>query len=575
MRTYLLLLAVAAGGCHWDLHDPGTDPEPAQFYFPTGIVVDPSHRFAYVSNGNADLRFGGGTIQMIDLLRIECAIGTLRSRFAFTGIIPTPIPAECAAHGPGSDDDWTQDTDPAPTPNPHHLGNQWCQPDPTDPTIVDCDETPFIVENQTVKVGNFAGDIAMDPLPPPPPPTDPHPTPQNLHRKLFVAVRGDPSITFVDVGLPNILEPTSKFPVALGRTLNCFDNQLNLATRDGVNAAKNIVTKPPGCDTDYLVQRDRCATYPFCAAGDDGQGDAQLPTEPFGMRIDEDAAGTFRRLLVSSLATGQVSILDISGFPKLSGTSTPFFAPSSTGQHGAFALASRTPGDPASLWYLSSNLSSSLSTFRVAAADLIIPQTTVSLQSTFILGTDLRDIEFDPTGDRAFITGAAPPVVITLDTHLQPSPGGDQPANIVSGVIDVCQTPSHMKIRRLLKAGAPGESTLVKTAILVVCFLSSQIMLVDPDAQGVEDTIFSGFGGPNEIDLNYGNFDDPPPPATPWDITLPPRGYVTNYLESTLSVVDLDPASPTYNHVIGRIGNPPDGPQSTGPGPGRKSPPQQ
>jgi hypothetical protein len=573
MRTYLLLLAVAASGCHWDLHDPGTDPEPAQLYFPTGIVVDPSHRFAYVSNGNADLRYGGGTVQMVDLLRAECAINKLRKN-AMPPLPAGPTPAGCDGMG----DDWTHDAD-----------YPWCQVDPTDPTIVDCDETPFILSNQTVKVGNFAGDIAMFVDRANPMSKDPTEPQKDFHRELFVSVRGDPSVTYIDVNLPPVLGPTSQIPVAEGpfggrpvipRAMGCFDNDLNLATRSGVDAVKNIETKPPGCDSNYLVQRDRCANYPFCAAGDDGQGDAQLPTEPFGMRVDEQLASDgytpiYRRLLVSSLATGQVSILDISGFPKLNGSSTPFFLPSSTGQHGAFALAPRTPGDPASTWYLSSNLSSSLETFRVAAADLIVPQTTISLQSSFILGTDLRAIEFDPTGDRAFITGNAPPVVITLDTHLQTSPGGDMPANIVSSIIDICQTPSHMKVRRLLAAGAPGESTLIKTAILVVCFLSSQIMVVDPDGVGVTNTIFSGFGGPNQIDLNYGNYDDVPEPATPWDVTLPPRGYVTNYLESTIAVVDLDPGSPTYNHVIGRIGNPPDGPQSTGPGPTRKNIPHQ
>ncbi|HEX4457031.1 MAG TPA: hypothetical protein VIA18_03630, partial [Polyangia bacterium] len=483
MRTYLLLLAVTATGCHWALNDPGTDPEPAQLYFPTGIVVDPSHRFAYVTNGNADLRYGGGTVQMIDLLRVECAISTLRS---FYGLSPIPLPAECAAHGPGSGDDWTNDTDPA--------NHKWCQQDPTDETIVDCDETPFIVENQTVKVGNFAGDIVMQLDPPGA--IAPNPTTNDLefnygplHRRLFTAVRGDPSVTYLDLNLPATVMPTSQFPVATGRTVSCFDNNASVATIDGVDATNKIVTKPPGCDQDFLVQRDRCDQYPFCLAGKDGQGEAQLPTEPFGMVINAQlttitdprtgqSVPTYspNRLLVSSLDTGQVSILDISGFPKLVASSPAFFVPDAQGQHGAFAMAARTPGDPASLWYLSSNIASSLDTFRVAAADLIVPGDSVPFNTTFILGDDFRDIQFDPTGDRAFITGNAPPALITLDTHIEPAPGGDQPANVVSSVIDICQTPSHMKIRRLLKAGAPGESTLVKTAILVVCFLSSQIM---------------------------------------------------------------------------------------------------
>ncbi len=569
MRTYLLLLAVTATGCHWALNEPGTDPEPAQFYFPTGIAVDPSHRFAYITNGNADLRYGGGTVQMVDLLRVECAISTLRSAFPGSGLTPIPMPAECAAHGPGSADDWSNDTDPT--------QHKWCQPDPVDPTIVDCDETPFIVENQTVKVGNFAGDIAMALDPPGGPSTNG--LDASLHRRLFIAVRGDPSVTYIDVNLPPTLMATSQFQVApavpADRVTNCFDPTTALATLDGIDAATKVVTKPPGCDSDFLVQRDRCDTYPFCQAGKDGQGEAQLPTEPFGMRFDQntgtDGSTPYNRLLVSALDTGQVSIIDITGFPRLTGSSPAFFVPNSQGQHGAFAMAARTPGDPSSLWYLSSNISSSLDTFRVAAADLIVPGDSVPFNTTFILGNDFRAIEFDPTGDRAFITGNAPPTLITLDTHIEAEPNGNMPANVVSSVIDICQTPSHMKIRRLLAAGAPGTSTLIKTAIMVVCFLSSQIMMVDPDGVGVTDTIFSGFGGPNQLDVNFGNFDDTPPPATVWDVNLPWRGYVTNYLESTLAVVDLDPGSPTYNHVIGRIGNPPTGPQSTGPT--RKVPP--
>ena len=37
---------------------------------------------------------------------------------------------------------------------------------------------------------------------------------------------------------------------------------------------------------------------------------------------------------------------------------------------------------------------------------------------------------------------------------------------------------------------------------------------------------------------------------------LPPRAYVSNYLDNTISVLDLDPRSPSYRRMVARIGLP-------------------
>jgi hypothetical protein len=42
---------------------------------------------------------------------------------------------------------------------------------------------------------------------------------------------------------------------------------------------------------------------------------------------------------------------------------------------------------------------------------------------------------------------------------------------------------------------------------------------------------------------------------------MPRRGYVTNFSESTIAVLDLEPGSPTENQVIARLGFPPTGTQ--------------
>src|SRR5262249_35719886 len=121
----------------------------------------------------------------------------------------------------------------------------------------------------------------------------------------------------------------------------------------------------------------------------------------------------------------------------------------------------------------------------------------------------------------------------------------------LTDIVDVCQTPSHMGVRRGNVQGAPGTPDHVQTNLYVVCFLSSQVMVVDPDAPLVQDTILMG-RGPDEITFNFGDDGDPDaPPAPPAR-----RAWVTHYSEMTIGEIDLDPGSPTQNRLVARIGKP-------------------
>lgn len=522
MRLRFVVLAVAlVGGCHWDLHDPGTDPKPGQLYFPSGIAMDPGLRYAYVSNGNADLRYGGGTLQLVDMLAFECAVAAVRNQADSS----VPVPGACGALAtPGLT-----------LADPDH-GR--CRPDPLDPSIIDCDETPFIVQTATVRVGNFAGAIRVVKT-------------GDRTRRLFVAVRGDPSITVIDVDLVD--DPAGAAP---GVVLSCYDHPEDVPGRVGFDPAARTIKSPAPCDGDFLVQKFVCMGLPSCQLGDDDHqpGQTQLPIEPFGMQIDAPSG----RLLVAHQFSGQVSVIDIGAArPTLLSTSSPFFTADASGRHGAFALA-RQP--TSTLWYMTSNVQPQIATFRVAEADVVIEQSTFAIQSTFNNGSDLRDIQFDPSGERAFVTENNPPSLLVLDTRTSPM-RGDLPTNLVSSAVDICQTPSHMGVRRLAVAGAPGTPPRAKTKIVVPCFLSSQVMIVDPDRPGVDDTVFSGLGGPNEIAFNFGNAGESDADADPILAggAPPAHGYVTNFSESTIALVDLQPGSPTENRVIARLGFPPTG----------------
>jgi hypothetical protein len=200
---------------------------------------------------------------------------------------------------------------------------------------------------------------------------------------------------------------------------------------------------------------------------------------------------------------------------------------------------------------MTSNLQPLLATFRVADAALVIPAPVINLGGTFALGFDVRDIHFEPGGNRAFLTQANPPSVMVLDTRpLQNSTTPGQPINKLVDIIDVCQAPSHMGVRRSLAAGAPGAPTLTTTQLYVACFLSNQIMVVDPDRPGVSDTILVG-RGPNDLAFNFSD----------WDASQPlvpahRRAWVTQFSEHSLGEIDLEPGSPTENRLVARIGKP-------------------
>src|SRR5262249_35491043 len=155
----------------------------------------------------------------------------------------------------------------------------------------------------------------------------------------------------------------------------------------------------------------------------------------FALQIDQGTrlSGTpYQRLVVSHLSTGQVTVMDISGPPRITSVSDPFFPPDAANRRGAFALAPLQPGVASSTWYLTSNLQAVLAAFRIADADVVVAGQPFFIGGAFAFGNDVRDIVFDPAQPRAFLPDNLPPSVVVLDTRPLPTsiPPG-QPANQV------------------------------------------------------------------------------------------------------------------------------------------------
>ena len=438
MRTFLIALAALVTGCHWDLHDKGTEPQTAQFYFPSGIVMDPDGRHAYIANGNADLKYGGGTVMMVDMLAFECTVARFPARWNADHPDATQLPVP---------------------PLPAALRRRAEQWDVVSHRPRAASSTRSIRRSSTATRAPSScrtrrSRLATSLVP------SACAAPSDTERKLFVAVRGDPSITEINVELPGGGNPRAPAALEDPGVLQCGLDAQALARRSQYNPATKTTSAPAGCDaTAALIQEYTCQQQPNCLVSTQDNGKTQLPTEPFGMQIDP----VNHRLLVSHLATGQISVIDTNAesvASALLSESVPFFPPDATGRHGAFALAAQHLGDPSSNWYVTSNVNPQIATFRIGEANIISPQTQFAISASFAQGGDVRDIIFDSDGNRAFISENNPPTLLVLDTR--PNGTNGLPNNVISDIVDVCQTPSHMGLRKLAVAGAPGAPTQLK-----------------------------------------------------------------------------------------------------------------
>lgn len=551
-----------------------------QFYYPTGLAMDPSGEALYLSNGNADLRYAGGTVQSVDLRAFECMLDYTRDGTRGDGCDPYLFCAmDYASSGfrtkPAGCDAARLDGD-FPAANQKRLGKQaLCRPDLLDTQVIECDEQLLI--SSAVRVGNFAGTLVLQEGPVTANPScagedqvaGPHGQVlcRGDQRRLWVAVRGDPSVTFVDVG---------KDPQAPANALSCDDHS-------------GTAGSPVSCVNQRITVRDFHDGEPGAKCATDSSKCVNMPFEPFGLKLDQGVlpgtcqdgascvAGAtcadgsacpvgdpYSRLLVSYLANGEVALIDsdLTHDPRSTHEQQPtqpvvldvksgFFSADATGRRSAFALAPRIPGDPHSYWYVTSSVNPTVALFRISDSGLILPAGKVTLGGgPYYSGSDVRDLVFDPCteddpGCRAFIVNDDPPSVFTLDTRVDPvggtpgSPAG-LPENQVASIVDTCQGPANLAFRRI-----DLGSGYTASRIYAVCFDGNQLAVIDPDQERVVGNTLIG-RGPSAIAFNFG----PDVKAQPQHL----RAYVTDYLDMNIAVIDLDPGSPTENHVIARIG---------------------
>jgi DNA-binding beta-propeller fold protein YncE len=367
-------------------------------------------------------------------------------------------------------------------------------PDTSRPELRVCPSTtkdgPAAYAKDGVQIGNFAADIAVQTL------TD-------GRLRLFATVRGDPSVTWID------FDPAAA-------SLSC----------GGAGGY-------PRCDEAHRLDTFR---------NDTSLGGLQ--DEPFGVAVD--AIGG--RAVVSHLTSGDVSLLlapQDGGPPVLADRVTGIWAPgASTQAISAAAVAARVSGDPQGYFYVTSRNEARVNLVRaVSAADPDgAPSARLVRGTSFfyspgppINGADGfgQAMRFSADGTRMFLVTRTPsrvsptiaPTTLTVvDTSLGPS---GQPKNVVVGSIEICGQPMDVDV---VETG--GE-----TLAYVPCFASGEVWVVDGVRLHLVDTIAVGRG-----------------PAAIAVARSKKRAFVANYGEDTVSVIDLDPASPGYHHAVLELG---------------------
>ncbi len=518
-----------------------TTPPNHCFFFPSGMAMDPLGDVLYVGNTNGDLSFGGGTVVAVDVLRYERAVACTRKARGEAISVDCSQVKTCPALQPSDPIETVDSVAPPTDPN---YDPCFCETDLTDPNVVNCESHRFILRDQTVRVGNFSGPVRL--LASDPGDWNLVTSSTELHRTLYVPVRGDPSLTYIDVtrkpgdlatAAPRVATTAPAVRLRCGvdrpagaKVTDCddahrvqhqdlpaipnpTDSNPRSLLRFALPPAPFQVTLDRGCKPGYiqlltpgrLPVRGKLCQKPNPDPNKTGTVDA--PEGNYGyLLVTHLAGGEISGFTIPDPTTGQPVLRTL--LPEPNTPQVGLFPGSSNGLHGTYDLAPRVPGDLTQAWYGTSRLSGLIATFRVSPAGsmngpLVVPGLSFNLSAAYAgTGGDVRQVLFEPGGARAFLAVNNPPSVAVVDTRLDL---GSTPANLVTNVIDICPGSSRMLLSR---GKAEQNGALVKTSRLyIACYDASQIGVVDPDTGDLVGTIQLGRGPTTQV-LNYGGEPD-------------------------------------------------------------------
>ncbi|HVV86907.1 MAG TPA: hypothetical protein VHE35_27905 [Kofleriaceae bacterium] len=315
-----------------------------------------------------------------------------------------------------------------------------------------------------------------------------------------------------------------------------------LAVQDTGNGNARLIVPVRGDPSITWIDWDNTSRTLSCGGGeglplcDDAhrltrvRDDDDLPAiadEPYG--VFADSAQEFA--IVTHLTSGTITLVDSpkAGTPQVTDAITGLFANDADGFRGASGVAGND-----GVVYVTAHTDPRVHMVTVARppgqTPFLVPSSYFFLDGVGGIGGDSGDsrgIAFGQGGDRAYVVVRNPPTVQAYDTS--PGPQGN-PRNQLLAATDVCRQASTVVVGDL--GGVTGER------VFVTCYESGELYILD-GRRGltVENVALVGRGP-------YGLAVDQTRKLV----------YVSNFLEDSVAVVDVDPTSPTADHVILRIG---------------------
>jgi hypothetical protein len=510
-------MALGIAGCFTS--SEGREPKLDQLYFPTGLVTSPGGTLLYVANSDFDLRYSGGTVMALNLPLIREKTSGIAARFADGA----SADAACGGAGLGRN------------PDP------WLDPGPCQAFDLQQFQLGLAGQEQvaTVFVGAFASGLllAHDPNAP--------------HARLFVPVRGDPSITYFDVDDDRGADPLAQPGQA---TLGCGAPAVGF------------------CDDAFRLGQDR----------EHSLRGVQLPADPVGIAASDDGTA-----IVTAHQTQQAASLLVNewaGTPNVVYTlgdlaegptevvhvPTPAFvarareAGAALDYRPGFALTFRTAPEVDLLRFVDDSSSSPPRPFLVRALSVFVSANASSEDSRgmAIVDTERRACEAGCADDLACLVSCAEEVPLRvymanrkpaalvigrLETTVTVSGDPPVPTSAFDTVSFHQSVPMSFGPSRVEVGHVVGLDGQLEERIFAVCFDSRALFIFDPATDRVETIVRTG-RGPHDIAFDT----SPAGSAEPYSYL-----HVGHFTDSYIGVVDLDRRRPlTYGQIFASVGQP-------------------
>lgn len=338
----------------------------------------------------------------------------------------------------------------------------------------------------------------------------------------LVPVRADASLHFVDV-------------VEVAH--DDLDEQRVLRCAYGESA--DTPSPPQKCGSNRRVTSGR-------RLRDDGA--VGLPSEPFGVVTWWDADSEMEYVVVGHMVGGEVSLFerlesssssssrecgdtvdnDGDGLndlddPGCGGSSLSLIDIDDSFNEGTTGLAVDDEGR----FLATSRFNDSLTAFRINSGE-IAPVKSIPVEAADP-GDNQRGIAMSPDRDLAYVISRSPEAILVLD--LSKDESGAYNDRFLA-VVEIGNGPSVVRVYEDSRFAAGYM-------VYVMCYSEDRIFVVDPSVNSVVDIITTRRG--------------------PHDIVFDPDmrvAYLANFLESTVSVLDVDPESPSFHTILTTLGVP-------------------